>query len=437
MFCSVDKSVMEGFSSREQHDSGMMLQAIQEHEEGSDNNTKNSNKNNNNASSSCYLGLRTMFSDESVHSFDSITATFEDSSFMALESFLEQQRSSEAAPLGSESTWNDEAKSDAETMGLNLYDSLVMALRDGANKMDAALTADHVGTLIEENKRLKRALVDKSRQVGELQSLVLIKDGRISTLELERDLYKADTTKLSNDVRALVVKVKAIEASSTSHETISTRTPSSSDPSSRKKRNGDDGDDQRHLLRSDSADASLPSDPGPRQGVVPAEPVPMIAIPNKSTSTGRPITTKLPKERSKHTGLGGRAMMFYRHMNNNTKLLAQQQSLPKKSTDRSDDDSDTDSVFTDQLQDLRQRLTNAMTTADELRRRLAMVSRYYEGALGKMEQDMFRKLSLLSTDKDKAMAQLQRRVRDLEDEQVRTQDLQLVAQTIDWKSNHS
>jgi prefoldin subunit 5 len=129
-------------------------------------------------------------------------------------------------------------------------------------------------------------------------------------------------------------------------------------------------------------------------------------------------------------------MMFYRHMNN-TKLLAQQ-SLPKKSTDRSeDDDSETDSVFTDQLQDLRQRLTNAMTTADELRRRLAMVSRYYEGALGKMEQDMFRKLSLLSTDKDKAMAQLQRRVRDLEDEQVRTQELQLVAQTIDWKSNHS
>jgi hypothetical protein len=346
--------------------------------------------------------LHTMFSDESVHSFDSITATFEDSS----SSFLPL--------LGSESTWNDEAKSEAENMGLNLYDSLVVALRDGADKMDAVFTADHVGTLIEENKRLKRTLVDKSQQIGELQSLVQIKDGRISTLELERDLYKADTTKLSNDVRALLVKVKAIEASS-SHDTISTRTHTSSDPSSRAKHNVDEN---QSPLDAEPASAignsSIPSDPGPRPDAT-GELTPMIAIvPEKSRSMIKP-----PKERSKHhTGLGGRAIMFCRQMN--MKLLANAPSPKMSTTERSDEDSETDSVFSDQLQELRQRLNNAMTTADELRRRLAMVSRYYEGALGKMEQDMFRKLTSLSTDKDNAMTHLQRRVRDLEDELVRS-----------------
>lgn len=335
----------------------------------------------------------TMFSDESVYSFDSIRATYEDN-FTALESFLEQQqRESEKTPIGSESTWNKEAKSEAEVLGLNLYDSLIVALKDGANKMDAVFTADHVGTLNEEIQRLKRALVDKSQQVCELQSLVQIKDDRISTLELERDLYKADTKKLSNDVRALVVKVKEIEASS--QDTISTRTPVS-DLFFRSKLNARANESTPDTTEPSINNSLILLDSGPSPEV-PSELEPMITISEKYVFSSKP-----PRERSKHTGFGGRAIQFCRHMKRHGHVL------PKNSTERSsEEDSEPDSLFSEQLQELRHRLKTAITTSDELRLRLAMVSRYYEGALAS-----------LSINKDTALTNLQSRVRDLEDKLV-------------------
>lgn len=338
-----------------------------------------------------FAEVPTMFGESSVYSFDSLTATFEDN-FTALESFLEQQNDSDITPLGSESTWNEEVKSEVESLGLSLHDSLVMALRDGANKMDAAITADYVATLNEEVKRLKRLMNEKTQQVCELQSLLQVKEDRISTLELERDLYKADTRKLSNDVRALVVKVKEIEASS-SQDTTSTSTPLS-DPLFH------DQGSPTVLPTASVVNSSIPSEVSPNPDC-PKEPAAVIAIPEKKAS----------KERPKHT-LGGRALKFCRQMQ--MKRLGH--SLQKNATERSEEDSEADSVFSEQLQQLRHRLKTSMTTSEELRRRLAMVSRYYEGALRSMEEDMLHRLTSLSNDKDDVVEQLQRKVRELEDD---------------------
>jgi len=66
--------------------------------------------------------------------------------------------------------------------------------------MDAALAMDEVRSLKHELAAVKRQLADKKAEVKEKREIIRRKDERLAKLELERDLYRADARKLKGDL---------------------------------------------------------------------------------------------------------------------------------------------------------------------------------------------------------------------------------------------
>jgi hypothetical protein len=79
--------------------------------------------------------------------------------------------------------------------GSDLHDA-IEAIREEASRVDTIMALNQLDTMRQELDTVKRELQNRGAQVRELHTLVSLKDDRLSVLELERDLYKADATRM-------------------------------------------------------------------------------------------------------------------------------------------------------------------------------------------------------------------------------------------------
>lgn len=129
---------------------------------------------------------------------------------------IKEENKSNTIDLGYHFTFSDDDESifhDKEGIGFSIYDS-IRAIRDEAKKIDAVLAVDQVDRMQEEMKYLRSELQRQSVKTEELSAQVQMKDGQIGTLELERDLYKADTNKLANDLECCLMKLRRVGGTS-------------------------------------------------------------------------------------------------------------------------------------------------------------------------------------------------------------------------------
>lgn len=108
----------------------------------------------------------------------------------------------------------------------DLHDS-IEAIREEASRVDTVMALNQLDTMRQELDTIKRELHNRGSQVKELHALVSLKDDRLSVLELERDLYKADVTRMQMDRQ---YNNKKSGSGSNIHYTDSKSSSSSSSP---------------------------------------------------------------------------------------------------------------------------------------------------------------------------------------------------------------
>jgi len=86
---------------------------------------------------------------------------------------------------------------------LKLQES-IDAIREEAARVSSVMAMDRLDTLRQEIDAIRRALSGKDAELTEQRALCKLKDDRLATLELERDLYRADATKFKNDLMEVV-----------------------------------------------------------------------------------------------------------------------------------------------------------------------------------------------------------------------------------------
>jgi hypothetical protein len=115
--------------------------------------------------------------------------------------------------LGYHFTWSDEDEPsflDQQGFGINVYESIRAISKEASKKIDAVLAVDHVDQLQEELRKLRSEMKRRHDEFSDLKGVVHMKDHQIGTLELERDLYKADTAKLANDLETCLFKLRRL-----------------------------------------------------------------------------------------------------------------------------------------------------------------------------------------------------------------------------------
>jgi uncharacterized coiled-coil DUF342 family protein len=340
--------------------------------------------------------------------------------------------------LGSQFTWSDDDHSELEGFGLNIYDS-IRAIRKEASKIDAVMAIDQLDLLREEIRSMRRELNDHNAEVEELQALAQLKDDRIGTLELERDLYKADTNKLSFDLENCLLKLR--------------RLGTESDPV--------DDHQIQDLLSGEPGKA--PNDPTSSRGVGEAK----LSVQNEGIASRQYRTDKrldppscadLPRTTTSHTTVT--ASTTSRSITSHAlipvfekpristgsmraNMVASRARRPKartfafclsssqkqgKVSETSPREMEPPGVLQEQIQEMSQRLKSALATSEELRRRLAMLNRYYESLVrqlqdslvelktdrAQMEFDLTRKISTMDRENRSTLAEIESKTREQE-----------------------
>ena len=106
----------------------------------------------------------------------------------------EEQSACQAAfELGSTHVWSesDETSLPAVSPGSDFHDS-IEAIREEASRVDAAIALDQLDTMRSELESLRKELSCRDSKIRGLRAIIQVKDNRLSTLQLERELYKAD-----------------------------------------------------------------------------------------------------------------------------------------------------------------------------------------------------------------------------------------------------
>jgi hypothetical protein len=165
--------------------------------------------------------------------------------------------------LGYHFTWSDEDEPsflDQQGFGSNVYESIRAISKEASKKIDAVLAVDHVDQLHEELRKVRSEMKRRRDEHSELKGIVQMKDHQIGTLELERDLYKADTAKLANDLETCLLKFRSLVGplsptrihsntfENEAEQGMESKATGASNPSERKE----------HMDESNSKDSSVP-----------------------------------------------------------------------------------------------------------------------------------------------------------------------------------
>lgn len=335
--------------------------------------------------------------------------------------------------------WDD----DLSLEGLEGIQEAIAAIRKEALRVDAVLAMDQLDSVKQELEAVKRDLSRKSVEMEEQRILLRLKDDRLATLELERDLYKADTAKLKHDLKTCLEQIQAETEMSTLSGSESTPEKSMEDE---KSAYSPSSKDQVFLVprRSPSSRAVTHTriekgrlKPGMTQqsdGFL-EQSTNSILSSSESGFFGRQrdLASMATQGRTKQAS-------HHREKNISRPLIRRLIGSKQRKQEMAREVELTGMARVSlelQIDELQQRLKSSMETAEELRRRLAMVSRYYENVvrqlhsrlvetktnLRKIEGDLVAQIASVDSAKKRAVSILEARLREKEAEIAKLQEI--------------
>jgi hypothetical protein len=325
----------------------------------------------------------------------------------------------------SQSSSNEVSRSDL-CAGQAFRDS-IQSIRDAASRVETAMALDQLETIRQELRVKSSELQDQSGQVEELRALLALKENRMSTLELERDLYKADSSKLKKDLACLKAKSSLADiptpctvelenddewpvcdtsqSASSSHQSSVILLPQLRYVVTRP-----------DLTQEGTSSIMEPSNPG--LGNAPKLELSEYARWLQSKKVRYPLPCEKPSILCGASRYRGRGFLPFRK-----KVQPQGKAPIQPILDNSSGTS-----LQMHVDELSGRLKAAMDISEELRRRLAMISRYYESLIrkqqkgltdlrsdrAKMEADLVSQISAIDLDRRKQIAALQQKLENAE-----------------------
>jgi hypothetical protein len=111
--------------------------------------------------------------------------------------------------LGSTYAWSGSGSESASSSSSSLLPSpprsdfheSIEAIREEAARIDTIMALDQLDTIKQELGSVKKVLKERRLEIHELREQLSTRDDLLSTLELERDLYKAEVTKLKDQLQ--------------------------------------------------------------------------------------------------------------------------------------------------------------------------------------------------------------------------------------------
>jgi len=312
-------------------------------------------------------------------------------------------------------------------------------LRKEASQIDIIMALDSLKTVQAELLVASRALQERATQVEDLTFQLMQKEERIGSLELERDLYKADASKLRDDLKTCVDRmfdISAVAGNSTlpdsetearcnkeqkwtrdvgslrsvfslSDSIITPMKRSSCLDSASVSENRDDGSE---LYQPEKVGRVQASRGVCLQKIVGTEAFPLIGSFSKMIFRPDRQSTHLPSPEKTHSthSLSTESPPTFDPREQEDILFDVTSCSPpalndddhstdskrrcflfrKRSSKRSHTSAKEVAAMRQQIDHLHVMMTASLETSEKLRQRLALISRYYEGIIATLQQQM-------------------------------------------------
>lgn len=355
--------------------------------------------------------------------------------------------------LRSDFAWSDDGSERDGLCFSDIHDS-VAALREEASTLDAIFAVDQIKTLRAEVASLQRELAFKNEELDELRELVSLKDAIIGTLELECDLYKADFCN-QVELKESVSTIMTFESYS-DQDQASTRENENQSEHPPSRVDNFVSDLPTNVTPSTSIESSSTDSYNrnvaeciqffPRQVTRQLDPPSCGSSIQSSCSETTNETTMQPSPGMMYP----RSLLLSAHHKpvyaspRKMRALTPQRRIRGRSfpccfgagpKNRRKDQAATSKVEVDlepcelylQMEQMSHRMHSAVATADELRRRLAMLSRYYESSMHTLRNELVEAKS----NRDKVEFDLSRQIAAMDRE--RRQALEKAEATVQQK----
>ena len=340
----------------------------------------------------------------------------------------------------SDFAWSDDGSERGRFCLSDIHDS-VAALREEASTLDAILAVDQINSLRTEVATLQRELAVKNEELDEMRELVSLKDAIIGTLELECDLYKADfcnQVELKESISTIMTFESNSDQDQASTEETDEHQPSRTDivsdlptdvtPSTCTESSSSDSSNAnvaeciqffprqavRQVVDPPSCGSSIQSSCSetteesivqPSHGLMHPRSL-LLSAHTKSGNANTPNMRALtPQRRSRGRtfqccfGSGSKSRWHHKAVTSKAELDLEPCELYL------------------QMEQMSHRMNSAVATADELRRRLAMLNRYYESSMDairkelleakssrdKVEYDLSRQIAVMDRERRQAL----------------------------------
>jgi chromosome segregation ATPase len=262
----------------------------------------------------------------------------------------------------------------------------IEAIRQEASRVDAVMALNKLDTLQQEQNSLTRAMQNRTAEMDEMRALIRLKDDRLSTLELERDLYKADANKLKGDLLTCSERIKSYDLHSRSGPSLGDTPPRSGPISpatsfenapvvSIPKQKSDSS--IVHQARIEPDHEGLSRDSSVTTWSMRASHTDPTIVSDMSSSSAH--SQNLPR-RDKIVRPKSRKFLLPFRCKASSRRTIQSSALPTTEL--------TGISLQKQVDEMNERLFASMKASEELRKRLAMISRYYENLVRRLQENM-------------------------------------------------
>ena len=301
--------------------------------------------------------------------------------------------------LGSTYEWSENSSLSSPLEG-DFYDS-IEAIREEAARIDTIMALDQLDTMKQELGSVKKILEARRMEVHDLRELVSLKDDLLCTMELERDLYKAEVAKLKDQLE-MVHSSRECDAEEPEPTTVHVTTIAV---------------DETHPLVLVPEVSAVHSSEETH-----LESVPMMSTDHANRglarASGGGVSSDLPTDQSR------------RKADSKTCLFVPRSLFRKKRRPECRDEN---------ARELGRLFLTSLDTNDELRKRIAMLSAYYENVVERMQRnlneahterqriatDLAKQIYAMDKEHRRTVDDLQRRLRQKERELAAVKEVQL------------
>jgi len=342
--------------------------------------------------------------------------------------------------LGSQFTWSEDDHSEMDGFSISAIHDSVVAIRKEASTFDAVLAVDQLDTLKAEVAMLKRELSARTEEIDELRELASLKDARIGTLELEIDLYRAESCNQKDGLQECISTMTTFDSES---EPGSQQTKENQSSVVRSKKGQCSVEELPNVLTDetnstcteiskDDSSSKVSSD----VAVVPQARAPRpLDPPSCASSVQSSSSSSIATTATRSAPLGRRSVLFPiqekpKFSTEHSRKLTSANNPQRRSRGRSfpfcrsscqkehqrkhvivnnavvEEEEDPVNEIALEMEQMGHRMHAAIATSEELRRRLAVLNRYYEGTIRQLHTQLVE----AKTDRDQVEFDLSRQI---------------------------